>query len=163
MTEGAGTVLIIAGSRDIAVASQNELEFVFDHINDGVRNLNTIGLRVARVLSGGARGVDRAGESWARTRGVRLDVIQAEWERYGSAAGPRRNRHMAEVAHGFSERGGALIVIRYRDAEGSASMLVEAHKRGLHVVDVLCDRAPEGLLPRVVSRQVHLRGRVPCL
>lgn len=50
------------------------------------------------VLSGGARGVDRLGESWARARNLPVRLFLASWQRYGALAGPERNGRMARAA-----------------------------------------------------------------
>lgn len=46
---------------------------------------------VTEVISGGAKGADRLGELWARTRGYPIIIYQAEWDKYGKSAGFRRN------------------------------------------------------------------------
>ena len=49
-------------------------------------------------LSGGCRGADSLGERYASENGYKLEIYQADWERYGKSAGPRRNKEMAEKA-----------------------------------------------------------------
>lgn len=46
---------------------------------------------VTEVISGGAKGADRLGELWAKTRGYPVTIYQAEWDKYGKSAGFRRN------------------------------------------------------------------------
>jgi NAD(P)-dependent dehydrogenase (short-subunit alcohol dehydrogenase family) len=43
------------------------------------------------IVTGGARGVDRAAEFAALRRGMTVQIFEAEWERYGKSAGYRRN------------------------------------------------------------------------
>lgn len=50
--------------------------------------------RVTLVIEGGQRGGDRLGRRWAIARGVPFETEEAEWSRYGGAAGPIRNRTM---------------------------------------------------------------------
>jgi hypothetical protein len=50
------------------------------------------------IVSGGARGADRLGERYARSRGMALKVMPADWNRYGKSAGYRRNEEMAQYA-----------------------------------------------------------------
>jgi hypothetical protein len=45
----------------------------------------------ATVVSGGAPGVDTMAENAARARGLRVQVFQANWKRYGRGAGMIRN------------------------------------------------------------------------
>lgn len=84
------------------------------------------GFDVTEVVSGGARGVDRLGEAWARARGIRVRVFPAEWARYGRRAGPVRNRTMAEHAD-------ALIAIWDGASRGTAVMIDAARARGLAI------------------------------
>lgn len=50
------------------------------------------------ILSGKAKGVDALGERYALEKGYVLEYHPAEWDKYGRAAGPMRNRKMAEVS-----------------------------------------------------------------
>ncbi len=50
------------------------------------------------VVTGGAVGVDRWAESVARSRGLEVEVILPDWQRYGRAAGPIRNKAIVEAA-----------------------------------------------------------------
>jgi hypothetical protein len=77
-------------------------------------------------VSGGAAGVDRHGELWARRHGYRVRVFPADWKAHGKAAGPIRNRQMAEYAT-------HLVAIWDGESRGTASMIREAHRRGLGV------------------------------
>ena len=44
------------------------------------------------LVSGGAAGADSLAESYAQARGVGIDVIEADWSRYGKSAGFVRNK-----------------------------------------------------------------------
>ena len=50
------------------------------------------------VVSGGAKGVDHLGEMYAEAKGCALKVFPADWNEHGKAAGPIRNKQMAEYA-----------------------------------------------------------------
>ena len=54
--------------------------------------------QVTEIVSGGARGVDRLGERYARQRGIPCKVFPALWEKYGKSAGVIRNGKMAAYA-----------------------------------------------------------------
>jgi len=56
------------------------------------------GFTITHVLSGGARGIDLAGEAWATAHAVPVTVLPAEWDRFGKGAGYRRNEAMAAQA-----------------------------------------------------------------
>jgi hypothetical protein len=50
------------------------------------------------VLSGGAAGADALGERFAKEHHLQVELHPANWEKYGRAAGPRRNAEMAACA-----------------------------------------------------------------
>lgn len=48
------------------------------------------------VVQGGASGADLLARTWARVNKKEHDTIYADWNKYGRAAGPYRNREMLE-------------------------------------------------------------------
>lgn len=78
--------LIIAGSRGLGCYEVEEAIETFLDSDPDV------------VISGGARGVDLAGEQWAQERGIPIERHLAKWDLHGKAAGYRRNWDMAEFA-----------------------------------------------------------------
>ena len=50
------------------------------------------------IISGGAPGVDAAGERWGRERDRKVRVFPADWSRYGKGAGKIRNQEMEREA-----------------------------------------------------------------
>lgn len=42
-------------------------------------------------VSGGCTGADMLGERYAKEHGYRIERYSAKWEKYGRAAGPKRN------------------------------------------------------------------------
>ena len=78
------------------------------------------------VVSGGARGADRFGELWGRSRGIHVRVFPADWERYGRRAGPLRNIQMAEYADG---------VVLFPGGTGTAHMARTAASYRLRIWD----------------------------
>lgn len=85
------------------------------------------------VVSGGANGADQLGEKYALEWSLPVRVFNADWAKHGRAAGPIRNREMAENAD-------ALIAIWDGRSRGTKNMIKEASKRNLkihvHRVDV---------------------------
>ena len=81
---------------------------------------------ITQIVSGGAKGVDRLGENYANDNGLQIKRFAPDWKRFGRAAGPIRNRHMAEYAD-------ALIAMWDGQSRGTKSMISEARKNGLKV------------------------------
>jgi len=48
-------------------------------------------------LSGGCKGADILGERYAKENGFKIERHPAKWNKYGRAAGPLRNKQMAEL------------------------------------------------------------------
>jgi hypothetical protein len=79
--------LIIAGSRTI------DWRLALQRIEE---NLPAAG--VTQVVSGGARGVDHAGEQWARIHEIGLVRFLPDWVAHGKQAGILRNIEMGKYA-----------------------------------------------------------------
>lgn len=105
---------IIAGSRSI------------DDYQALCKAVQESGFEISQVLSGAATGVDILGERYAREHGLPVLRFPADWKRYGRAAGPIRNRLMAQQAE-------ALIVVMLPNSPGSKNMIQIAHQAGLKV------------------------------
>lgn len=104
--------VIIAGSRTI-----HRYDILLEMIEECGWNITT-------VLSGGAKGVDALGERYAEEMNIKLEVYPANWQKHGKAAGPIRNRLMAE-------RADALIAIMDGYSKGTGNMIETAAKLGL--------------------------------
>ena len=106
--------VIIAGGRDY-----HNYEVLVEAIKDSQ-------LQISTVVSGGANGVDALGERYAEEMNLQLNVYHADWETNGRAAGPIRNRKMAENAE-------ALIALWDGKSKGTKNMIETAEKKGLIV------------------------------
>lgn len=102
--------VIIAGSRDIT-----DYQELLDAVVDS-------GFEITTVISGGARGVDRMGEIFAKNNSTPLEIYPADWNKYGKSAGHRRNADMANVAD-------ALIALWDGTSRGTKSMIEIANKK----------------------------------
>lgn len=78
------------------------------------------------ILSGAARGVDSIAENWATRNGIPLELYPADWNTYNRAAGPKRNKEMAQKAE-------ALIAVWDGTSRGTKNMIDTARKLGLRV------------------------------
>lgn len=113
------TRIIIAGSRDF---SDYEL------LSRKCAKISE--LENPEIISGHARGADSLGERFAKEHNIPLKIIPADWEKYGKAAGPIRNRQMAEYA---AETKGYLVAFPVGSSPGTRNMIETARKFGLTV------------------------------
>lgn len=101
---------IVAGGRDVRLTEEHR------------RLLDTLGIK--ELVSGCCSGVDSDAEAWARDRGVPIKKFPARWKVFGRAAGPIRNRAMAEYAD---------AVVLLPGGAGTHSMRNEAEERGIAI------------------------------
>jgi len=107
---------VIAGSRSVMESDVYEVLRHCPWVNE-----------ISCVISGTARGADRAGERWAKEHNLEVMRYPAEWELYGRGAGPRRNREMAENAD-------ALVAVWNGISRGTESMIRHALRLGLRTL-----------------------------
>ena len=115
--------VIIAGSRGFT--DYNKLKHACDNILGGLYP----NLPIA-IISGTSSGCDALGERYAHERGYALQRHPADWKKYGKAAGPIRNRKMAENAD-------VLIAFWNGRSKGTKNMIETAKKFGLIVETIL--------------------------
>ena len=96
--------VIIAGSRDIA-----DRKLIFDIVDD-------FPLKITEVVCGGARGVDKIGEEWAKKNSIPVTPFTPNWDTLGKSAGDERNKRMANYAD-------ALIAIWDGKSKGTRHMI----------------------------------------
>ncbi len=104
--------LIIAGGRNYRLSDEDRQEL--DRIP------------ISEVVSGGAPGADAGGELYAKDHCLTVTRFPADWRTHGKAAGPIRNRQMAEYADG---------VALFPGGRGTDSMFAEATKAGIEIYD----------------------------
>lgn len=115
--------VIIAGSSSFDDYSR--LQAVCDNLLANKRQSHSI-----VIISGTARGADTLGEQYAHERGYALRRFPADWQQYGKAAGPIRNRQMAENADG-------LICFWNGHSPGARNMIRTANRKGLQVRTII--------------------------
>jgi hypothetical protein len=114
--------LIIAGSRHLTVQYDELFKIV-----------EKFGLTpIHEVVSGGATGIDRAGEVMAEAYEIPLKRFPADWAKYGGNAGPRRNAQMAVY-------GDALLLIWDGKSTGSRNMLRRMRGMQKPVYEIIMD------------------------
>ena len=98
--------LIVAGSRD--GWTEDMIHYLLDESIEASK--------VTEIVSGGARGVDKYGETWAYENNVEVKLFPANWKEYGKSAGYRRNTDMARYAD-------ALIAFWDGQSKGTEHMI----------------------------------------
>lgn len=115
--------VIVAGSRTI-----DNYNLVENSLLDSpwaVHNLQ-YGKRIEEIVHGGADGVDTVAGEVAENHDIPVKVFEAQWGKYGKAAGPERNRIMAEYADG-------LVAVWDGSSPGTRDMIEKAISEGLSI------------------------------
>lgn len=108
---------IIAGGRNYELSLEDEAKISAIH-KEAV---------ITEVISGGCpTGTDPCGEEFAKVNNIPLKIFPANWGFNGRAAGPIRNRQMAEYAD-------ALII--FPGGKGTVNMYLEAVRAGIKIYD----------------------------
>jgi predicted Rossmann-fold nucleotide-binding protein len=134
MAKSKGLKVCIAGGREITDETIVE------------RAVKASGFEISEIVSGGAKGVDKLGEDYAKANKIKIKVFKAEWdnldlpdaeirerynqwkkcnEKYAFNAGFLRNTVMADYAE-------ALIAIP-GEGGGTKDMITKAKDKGLKV------------------------------
>jgi len=58
--------------------------------------LNSYKDKVTMIVSGGAKGADTIGESWAKENNIPTQIFLPKWEKFGKSAGFIRNNYIIE-------------------------------------------------------------------
>lgn len=103
---------IIAGCRDF-----NDYRWLRKQVDYYILHKNPI----TEVVCGGAKGADALGEQYAIDNNITLTMFPADWDKHGRAAGPIRNRQMAEY-------GEVLIAVWDGKSRGTKNMIDEMNK-----------------------------------
>lgn len=86
------------------------------------------------LIEGGARGADQFARGWARFRHVPVLTFEADWARFGRAAGMHQNRQMLD-------EGKPHFVIAFPGGPGTRDMVRQANAIGMLVVSIPPDAA----------------------
>ncbi len=110
--------LIIAGGRNFT--NYQKLKETCDHFLQDQTNIE--------IVSGAYyKGADYLGEKYAIDKGYKLTKFPADWNKFGKAAGPKRNQQMANYAD-------TLIAFWDGKSRGTNNMIELANKRKLNVL-----------------------------
>jgi len=135
--------IIIAGGRDfndyelLRKSVLNILAKLSSKQVNGVTKV-TLPKKSVEIVSGAAKGADTLGEQFANEFGLAIKRFPANWNKHGNAAGPIRNKQMAEYAVCKDNPGtGMLIAFWDGRSRGTKSMIELAERYGLivHVIN----------------------------
>lgn len=97
-----------------------------------VKVLRSFDPRTTLVITGGAPGADTLAERAAEALGFQARVVmRAEWEKYGRAAGPRRNQQMLDALLGGDASDHRQVIGFHdslADSKGTKDMLTRSSK-----------------------------------
>jgi len=84
--------------------------------------------RITEIVSGGAKGADSLGESFAQNNKIPVKKFPANWDLHGKYAGHVRNKQMADYAD-------ALIAFWDGESKGTKNMIdtMNKLKKPVHV------------------------------
>lgn len=115
--------LLVAGGRNIFVS-----ELWIDHTLNLYYPSDAYPPK--EIVSGGASGIDACGEMFAQSIGIPVKIFEADWKTHGKAAGPIRNKEMAEYAD-------ILLLIWNGKSRGSANMKHQMEKLNKPIHEVI--------------------------
>lgn len=111
--------LIIAGSRTLDLSPILIVEL-----------MNHFKISPNEIVSGRASGVDKSGERYAYYELIDITHFPADWDTHGKAAGPIRNKQMADYSD-------ALLLIWDGKSKGSSNMKKEMLKLKKPIYEVI--------------------------
>lgn len=113
-------IVIIAGGRDF-----NDYDMLDEKLNFYFQN---VPMEKVLIIGGGAKGADKLGKDWAKENIIEYKTFHADWNKYGKAAGPKRNTEMAKIA--------THLIAFNTGGRGTADMLRQANDFKLKIRDI---------------------------
>lgn len=83
----------------------------------------------SKIIEGGAKGADRMARTWAGQKAIEVKTEEADWNKYGKAAGHIRNQAMLDKYK-------PDFVVAFPGGKGTASMIDKARKAGIDVAEI---------------------------
>ncbi|AWH15522.1 hypothetical protein [Pseudomonas phage 98PfluR60PP] len=111
--------LIVAGGRDFTDVDRIVQEVYGLMVNE-LKDFEII------IVQGEARGADKSAKLAAQRLKLNCESYPADWDTHGKAAGPIRNRQMAEIADG-------LLAFWDGESKGTANMIQVMRTHGKNV------------------------------
>lgn len=105
-------VVVVTGSRD---AQGHEWKRVISRV--------LAETSVDLLIHGDCRGADRIAGEWCDQWAIPVIPMEANWEKFGKAAGPARNVDMIELAHLLRNHGHKVEVIGFHESRATLHAL----------------------------------------
>ena len=112
--------ICVCGSRDF-----KDREFFNSKLNE---YLNNLGDDYA-IIEGGADGADKLTREYCEENAIVYTSFNADWDTLGKAAGPIRNKYMAEACDQV-----IAFKLRNKKCKGTNNMIAQAKSMGKKVV-----------------------------
>jgi len=90
-------------------------------LDQAINQLNPAEGTNINIIAGGAKGADALAERYAKERNYGLTVKPADWDQYGDAAGPIRNKEMAKLAD---------VGVAFEGGKGTQNMIKTMGEQG---------------------------------
>ena len=114
------SIICICGSREF-----KDKDFVYSKINKFISTLNEEFV----IIEGGATGADEIARQYCEENNIVHKTFPADWDTFGKAAGPIRNKYMAEICNYV-----LAFKLKNKKNKGTNNMISEAKKLGKKVV-----------------------------
>ena len=127
--------LLVCGGRNFGVF-EDEKNFIRKHILEVLCLAGTAAYwdrEQDTIISGAAPGTDTIAALFAMHMGIPLDqypISEADWAKYGRAAGPRRNSRM--IVEGKPDK-----VLAFNGGPGTRNMIQQAKNNDIPVIEQL--------------------------
>lgn len=82
---------------------------------------------ITLLIEGGAPGADFMAREFAKWMGIPVKTFEADWDRFGRSAGPRRNKQMLD-------EGKPDLVVAFEGGKGTTNMVGLAEAAGVKVL-----------------------------
>lgn len=111
--------IVFSGDRNAMYSKyQKSIEHIFDQFSITAQDM---------IIHGGCKGIDSIVNIIAQRRGCQIQMLKAEWDKHGHAAGPIRNIDMLNLKPD-------IVICIHPDltqSKGTAHMYREAKKRNI--------------------------------
>lgn len=98
-----------------------------------VINMHHLKYEDIEIVSGHCEGADMLGEKYAQEFGASITIFPAQWEKYGRAAGPIRNKQMVDYIK--EDENPLVIAFTSPRTKGTRNTIKEAKKLNIPVIE----------------------------